>query len=93
MPSPDASTTTEHLRLGVPELAARPFVGAGCCVVGAADVVCDALAGLRGVRSVACDDEQGEVRLELDPGSGAGLLPTVRAILDGIGYPLAEVRS
>jgi hypothetical protein len=84
---------TEHVRLAVPELATRPFQGGGCCVVAAADLVCDALGGLRGLRAVACDEEHGEIRLELDADADAGLLPTVRAILDEIGYPVAEVRT
>ena len=93
MPNEYLPANTERIRLAVPELAARPFQGSGCCVVAAADLVCDALDGLHGVRAVACDEEHGEIRLELDPDLGAGLLPTVRAILDGIGYPVAEVRA
>jgi len=84
---------TEYVRLAVPELATRPFQGAGCCVVAAADLVCHALGGLRGIRAVACDEERGEIRLELDPDAGAGLLRAVRAILDEIGYPVAEART
>lgn len=89
MRSHDVSTPTENLELQVPELARRPFVGGGCCAIAAADLICDALGRLSGVRAVACDDEEGAVRLELELGSGAGLLPTVRAILDDLGYPLA----
>lgn len=93
MPSHDVSPPSEDLRLAVPELTRRPFVGGGCCVLAAADLICDGLGRLPGVHAVACDDVEGEVRLELEIGSGVGLLPTVRIILAGLGYPPTQERQ
>lgn len=81
----------ERIRLVVPALVTRPSLGVGCCVVLAADLVCDSVAQVHGVHDVACDDERGEVWIEFDAGSP--VLPSVRAVLDGLGYPAAGIEA
>jgi hypothetical protein len=93
MPNESRTATTERVRLAIPELAARPLLGAGCCVVAAADIIGDALDRAPGVRAVACDDQLGVIDLELDADSDETVLPTVRAILDGLGYPVAQISA
>lgn len=82
---------TDHRRLLVPSLAAKPFVGAGCCVFPADELICDSLREVTGVREVACDTERGEIELAFD--ADADVMPIASGILDGLGYPVREVRG
>ena len=78
------------LRSIVAELARRPMIDAGCCALPAEVLICDSLATVPGLRAVGCDSARGEVRLELDPDTEP--LPLMRTVLDGLGYPVTEVR-
>lgn len=80
---------SRRARFVVPELAVRPFVGAGCCVFPAAELVCESVGQVVGVRDVACDDALGEVRVDFDPGSD--VLMAVSDVLDGLGYPVTAI--
>lgn len=85
------SRERRRARLTVPDLRERPFVGAGCCVLPASELVCDSLGQIPGVHSVTCDDVQGVVGLEFDAGSSA--VPSAVSVLDGLGYRVAAVEA
>ena len=88
-PSPMADGSA-LLQLMVPELARRPMVNAGCCTFPADELICDSLVTVPGLRAVGCDSARGEVNVDLDLEGDP--LPLVRTVLDGLGYPVTEVR-
>ena len=88
-------TTGPHaanrLRLVIPELAIRPMVEAGCCVLPPAELITHALAAIPGIHAVRCDSALGEVRVDVD--LAADPSPLIRGILEGIGYPVGEIKQ
>lgn len=76
-------------RLVVPDLQARPFIGTGCCVLPASEIVCESIGQVPGVRSVECDEGRGVVGLEYEGTTDP--LPVAVAVLADLGYPVASV--
>jgi hypothetical protein len=83
----DPDLTSRRLRLSVPELTRRPNLALGCCAYPAADLITHNLTLLPQVRFVRCDQEHGEVWVDLEPADDS--IDQVMGILAGLGYPAA----
>jgi hypothetical protein len=85
----DPDLTSRLVRLSVPELTRRPNLALGCCAFPAADLIAHNLTLLPQVRYVRCDQEHGEVWVDLEPADES--IDQVKGILADLGYPAAIV--
>lgn len=85
----DPDLPARRWRLSVPELARRPMVATGCCAFPAEELIAHNLTLLPEVQFVRCDQERGEIWLDVEPDDLS--IDQVIAILADLGYPAAVV--
>lgn len=78
-------TEVDRVTLSVPRLPERPYLGSGCCVVLARELIADELRSWPGVHAVDVDDRDG--RIELTVERDRRFLQDMLEAVEDLGYP------